>query len=78
MNNDGIKWFLGLAVVVLLIIGGYALMTTPDDRTTGEHISDAIDNLDEGVDDAARELEDRTPAQRLSDDVEDATDGDPQ
>jgi hypothetical protein len=31
-------------------------------RSTGEHVSDAINKLDEGVDDAARELEDRTPA----------------
>ncbi len=75
-ENNGMKWVLGAVVIAVVAVGAYAMLTTPDDRTAGEHISDAADNLDEGLDDAARELENRTPAERIGDEVEDATDGD--
>jgi short subunit fatty acids transporter len=65
-------------VVVLLLVVGYMVMNAPDQRSTGEQIGDAVGKLDEGVDDAARELEDRTPAERISDDIKDATDGSPE
>ena len=65
------------AVIVLVLAGGaFAVMNAPDNRSTGDHIGDAIDNLDEGVDNAVRELEDRTPAERMQDEYNDATDGD--
>jgi hypothetical protein len=63
-------------LIALLVAGGVYFFTAEDNRTLNEHVGDAVGALDEGVDDAARELEDRTPAERLSDEVEDATDGD--
>ena len=74
--NTGTKWVIGIIAVVVIAAGAFTFLTAPDERTAGEHLSDAAESLDEGVDDAARELEDRTPAQRFSDEVEDATDGD--
>jgi len=54
------------------------VLNAPDTRSTGEKVGDAIDQLGEGVDDAARELEDRTPLERAADELEDATDGTPE
>lgn len=69
---------LSIIVAVLLIVVAYFMLTQPDNRGPLEKAGDAIGRLDEGVDDAARELEDRTPAERIQDGVEDATDGSPQ
>jgi hypothetical protein len=76
--NKNMKTILlvGLAVIVAAV--GYAAFTAPDTRSTGEKVGDAIGKLDEGVDDAARELEDRTPAERIGDEIDDATDGSPE
>jgi hypothetical protein len=74
MNNKAI---IGALVVVVLLVLGYMVMTKPDQRGPAEKVGDAIGKLDEGVDDAGRELESRTPAERLKDDVKDATDGSP-
>jgi hypothetical protein len=63
-------------LIALLIAGGVYFFTAEDDRPLNERVGDAVSNLDEGVDDAAREFEDRTPAERLGDEIEDATDGD--
>ena len=63
-------------LVALLIAGGVYFFTAEDNRTVNERVGDAVSNLDEGVDDAAREFEDRTPAERLGDEIDDATDGD--
>lgn len=68
---------LGVVVVAVAAFLAYGVMTMPDQRTTGERIGDSIDRLDEGLDDAARELEPRTPAERFGDEWEDRTDGDP-
>ncbi len=76
MNNR--NTLIGLVIVVLVVVAGYLVLNQPDQRSTGEHIGDAISNLDEGVDDATRELEDRTPAERIKDDINDATDGSPE
>lgn len=70
------KLIIALLVVLVLAGGAYAMLNAPDTRTTGEHIGDAIDNLDEGLDDAGRELKDSTPLERMQDGIEDATDGD--
>lgn len=69
---------LSLIVAVLLIVVAYFMLTKPDNRGPLEKVGDAVGRLDEGVDDAARELEDRTPAERIEDGIEDATDGSPQ
>ncbi len=75
MNKQSVIGILIVAVIGLLAI---VVLNQPDQRSTGEKVGDAVSKLDEGVDDAARELEDRTPAERLKDDINDATDGSPQ
>jgi hypothetical protein len=59
-----------LALAVAII--GYLLLNAPDRRTPGEKIGNAIDALPNGADKAARQLEDRTPGQKLKDAVKDA------
>lgn len=75
MSNKTTATVLGVVGVLVIVVIGYAALTTPDTRSTGEKVGDAIDSLDEGIDDAARELEDRTPAERIGDEIDDATDG---
>ncbi|MBI1276037.1 hypothetical protein GC177_08710 [bacterium] len=77
MNSPSTNNSLGkllLALVVIAIIGflGFAILTMPDNRTTGERIGDAVDALPQGVGKAAEQLEDRTPGEKLGDAVEDA------
>ncbi len=73
--NKNAKIVVGVLVAFVVVLLGFVVLTTPDTRNTGEKIGDAVEQLDEGVDDAARELEDRTPAERIGDEIEDATDG---
>jgi hypothetical protein len=61
------------ATVVVLIVAlvGYYILTTPDHRDAGQKIGDAINELHNGPDKAARQLEDRTPGDKLHDAVQD-------
>ena len=70
-NNNYFITALGLIVVAGI---GYYILTAPDNRTAGDKIGDAINELPNGVDKAARQLEDRTPAEKLGDAAEDAGD----
>lgn len=70
-NNKGIFIFI---IVVLVAIAAYGVLTMPDQRSTGQKVGDAVDALPQGVDKAARQLEDRTPGEKLGDAVKDATD----
>ncbi len=65
-----------LLLLVVLVIGVFAwgVLTMPDQRSAGQKIGDAVDALPDGVDKAARELEDRTPGEKIGDAVKDATD----
>lgn len=70
MNN---KSMMGIIAAVLVIVLGYFILTMPDHRTGGEKIGDAIDQAADGnFGNAAKELGDRTPADRLKDAAEDA------
>ncbi|NDE90871.1 MAG: hypothetical protein EB059_07010 [Alphaproteobacteria bacterium] len=60
-----------IILVVVLIIGAGYVLTRPDQRTDAQHIGDAISELPNGVNKAARELKDRTPAQRIGDEIKD-------
>ena len=73
--SNGMKTFLIAVVVAVFAAGTVVYLTTPEDRTLGEKISDAGDSLDNGVDDAARQLEDRSPAEKIQDGIDDASDG---
>lgn len=72
-NNYG-SFLVIAAVVAILAVGGYFVLNAPDQRTTGEKIGDAVDQLPNGVDKAARELEDRSPGERLGDAIKDTGD----
>ncbi len=76
--NSNRNTIITILVLAIVVIAGYVVLNQPDQRSTGEHVGDAISKLDEGVDDAARELEDRTPAERIKDDIDDARDGSPE
>ncbi len=62
----------GLAVIVAIV--GYFVLTAPDQRNVGEKISDSINELPNGVDKAAQQLESRTPGEKIGDAMEDAGD----
>lgn len=68
MNNR----ILTVIVLLLAIAGGYVLLTMPDRRTTGDKIGDAVDTIDRGgsLGDAAKQLESRTPAEKIEDAVQ--------
>ncbi|MDD5587439.1 MAG: hypothetical protein PHY92_10900 [Alphaproteobacteria bacterium] len=63
-----------LFVIVLIIVAllAYSLLTRPDTRSVTEKVGNAISELPQGIDKAARELENRTPAQKLNDAAKDA------
>lgn len=72
--NANTRNFLGVVAIVVIAALSYAVLTTPEHRTPGQKIGDAIDHLDNGLDDAARQLKDRSPAEKIKDEVKDATD----
>ena len=72
MNNLQNKRLFTLLAVLALGILAWGMLTMPDRRTAGEKIGDAVDTLPQGVDKAARQLEDRTPGERIGDAVKDA------
>ena len=78
MSQKSTNFMIFALVVVVVGAIGYGLATMPDERSPSEHLGDAVSQLDEGVDDAARELEKRTPFERAADEFEDATDGSPE
>ena len=67
------KAIIGVIVAVLVIAAGYMYLNKPDDRNGFEKVGDAVSELPNGADNAARELQDRTPGQKLKDEVKDAT-----
>ena len=60
--------------VILAAILAYGVLTMHDQRNTTEKVGDAIHDVPQGVDKAARQLEDRTPGQKLGDAVKDTGD----
>jgi len=65
---------LALIAIIILAFLVYGALTMPDRRSATDKIGDAVHELPQGVDKAARQLEDRTPGQKLGDDVKDAGD----
>ncbi len=68
------KFLLMLALAAIILTLGYYVLNAPDRRNAGEKIGDAINELPNGVDKAARQLKDRTPGEKLNDVVKDAGD----
>lgn len=63
-----------IVVIVIAALAIYSFMTMRDHRSTTEKIGDAIHELPQGPDKAARQLEGRTPGEKLGDSVKDAGD----
>jgi hypothetical protein len=61
-------------LIVLVAVIGFYVLNAPDKRDAGQKISDAINELPNGVDKAARQLQDRTPGEKLGDVAKDAGD----
>ena len=73
MNEHSLgKVLLIVAAITVVAVVGYTVLYAPDTRTDGQKIGDAINELPNGVDKAARQLEDRTPADKLKDAASDA------
>lgn len=60
-------------LIVIIVVGCY-LLKAPDKRGAGEKIGDAVHELPNGTDKAARQLESRTPGEKLQDSAQDAID----
>ncbi len=73
MNSPHTRNIVMLIVILALAFFAYSYLTMPDQRTTTEKVGDAIHDLPQGVDKAGRQLEDRTPGQKLGDAVKDNT-----
>jgi hypothetical protein len=75
MNTHSLgKYILVFAFIAVFGIILYSILNAPDRRSDGEKIGDAINELPNGVDKAARQLEDRTPADKLHDAAKDTGD----
>ena len=61
-------------LIVILVIIGFYVLNAPDRRSAGDKIGDAMSELPNGVDKAARQLEERTPGDKLNDAAQDAGD----
>jgi len=68
------KFLVTATLVVVIAVLAYYVLNAPDKRNAGEKMSDAINELPKGVDKAARQLESRTPADKLNDAAKDAGD----
>ena len=65
------KFLVTAALIIVLAFVAYSVLNTPDQRSAGQKIGDAIDELPKGFDKASRQLENRTPADKLSDAAKD-------
>jgi hypothetical protein len=74
MIDEKYKGPLFVAAVIVAGVVAYGVLTMPDQRNTTEKIGDAIHDLPQGADKAERQLEDRTPGQKLGDAVKDTGD----
>jgi len=58
-------------IIVVLGVLAWVVLTMPDQRSAGQKIGDAVDALPNGIGNAAEQLEDRTPGEKLGDSVKD-------
>ena len=65
------KYTLVLCLIAVIGFVAYNALNAPDRRKTGDKIGDAINELPNGVDKAARQLKDRTPADKINDAAKD-------
>ena len=67
-----VKTIMMIGVIIIIGIVGYYVLNAPDRRNAGEKVNDAINELPGGADKAARQLNDRTPGDKLNDAAKDA------
>ena len=75
-NNEpsscGCRKFMPLILVILALLavfGAYKFMTKPDERTAIERVGDAVKALPDGMDEAQKQLEDKSAADKIGDKV---------
>lgn len=71
-NNSKLVPAILLGIVIAFV--AFFLLYAGDNRTATEKAGDAIGELQNGPGEAMEQLEDRTPAQKLGDAIEDETD----
>jgi hypothetical protein len=59
-------------IAAAILITGYFVLNRPDQRDPLQKVGDAINALPHGVDKAARQLNDRTPGDKINDAAKDA------
>jgi hypothetical protein len=69
LQNKKLIPAVGVALVIAAV--GYYVLTTPDRRDAGQKIGDAVNELHNGPAKAARQLESRTPGDKLKDAIKD-------
>jgi len=74
MIGEKYKGPLVFSAVIILAILAYGILTMRDQRSATDKIGDAVRELPQGIDKAERQLEDRTPGQKMGDAVKDAGD----
>lgn len=72
MNAANNKWLPIAVIALVILVAGYFILAKPDQRNAAQKIGDAIGELPNGIDKAARQLEDRTPGDKLDDAAQDA------
>ncbi len=73
MNKPTLRNVVVLVVILALAFLAYSFLTMPDQRSASDKVGDAIHDLPQGPGKAARQLEDRTPGQKLGDSIKDNT-----
>jgi hypothetical protein len=71
-TQPSVKSVMMIGAVLIIGIIGYYILTAPDKRSVADKISDAVHALPDGTDKAARQLENRTPGEKLNDAATDA------
>ncbi len=73
-NSSTPRTIIIVLLVIVIALAGYFVLTMPDQRSTTDKIGDAVHELPNGLDKASRQLEDRTPGQKIGDSIKDAGD----
>ena len=73
-NKPQVRTLQIVALVVVIAAAGYFLLNAPDRRTDAQKVGDAISELPNGTDKAVRQLESRTPGEKLEDAAQDMRD----
>lgn len=68
------KILMAASLLIIVSIIAYGILNTPDKRNSLEKISDMVNEMPQGMDKAVRQLESRTPAEKLDDAIGDVGD----